>query len=163
MVEPLYTVSTAITLSQYQAYNRTVQRIYGRMQYKIWGMVALDVVIGILFAFMYGQWLAAPFFFMLGGVYAWSTVKNLRKAEFAQYQEEQLAGTITYRFGPEFLTITTHDASSNHFYKDALEVLENDSAFYIMFSKSIGIILPKEDTVPGLEEFIRKTLPTRKI
>lgn len=163
MSEPLYTVSTAVTLSQYQAYNRTVQRIYGRMQYRIWGMVALDVIIGILFAYMYRQWLVAPFFFVLGGIYAWSTVRNLRKAEFAQYQEEQLAGTITYRFGPDFLTITTHDNSSTHFYKDAIEALESGSAFYIMFTKSIGIILPKEDTTPDLDDFIRKTFPTKNI
>ena len=52
MSEPLFTVSTAVTLSQYQAYNRTVQRIYGRMQYRIWGMVALDVIVGVLFAYM---------------------------------------------------------------------------------------------------------------
>lgn len=163
MDEPIHVAYTACTLSQYQAYNRAVQRIYGKLHLRIGGMVALDMAIGILFALMYHQWWFAPVFFALGGIYAWSTVKGLRKAEMAQYQQEQLAGTITYRFFEDRMTIETHDASSVHPYGTVSTVLESKDAYYIMFSPNSGAILPKSDCTPVLEGFIRERLPVRTI
>lgn len=163
MEEPLYRVSTACTLSQYQTYNRTVQRVYGKMHLRIGGMIALDIVIGILFALMYEEWWYALFFFAMGGFYAWFTVKGLRKAEMTQYQQEQLAGTITYRFFEDGLTIETYEASSVHPYSTVTAVLENEDAFYIMFAPNSGAILAKSDCTPELESFLRSRLPIRKV
>lgn len=126
-------------------------------------MVVLDIAIGLLFAFMYHQWWFAPIFLALGGIYAWSTVKGLRKAEMAQYQQEQLAGTITYRFFDDCMTIETHEASSVHPYGTVSAVLENMEAYYIMFSPNSGAILPKSDCTPALESFLGEKFPTRRL
>ena len=163
MDEPLYKVSTACTLSQYQRYNRTVQRYISKVNLRIWAVVALDVAAGAAFSVLFGSPFHIVFFVAIGALYAWMSFRQLRKAEMLQYQQEQLAGTITYLFFKDRFAIQTQEFSAEYPYSSVKTVIDVPEAFYIMISDSTGAIVPKEDCPEGLESFIRSSLSIRTI
>lgn len=160
--QPLFRVATAYTLSQYREYNRTVQRENGVYR-RIWASLALYFAIGIALFILLGSWFSVPLFGALGVVNAWMTVRGLRRAETAQYQQEQLVGTVEYEFYEDRLDVRTSTTLSSNPYSGVTKVLESDRAFYIMFAPTSGAILPKEDCSADLEGFIRSHLRVSKL
>lgn len=163
MDEPLFKVSTACTLSQYQQYNRTVQRYVSKVDLRIWAVVALDLAAGFAFSVLFGSFFHMIFFVFIGAFYGWMSFRQLRKAEMLQYQQEQLAGTITYLFYKDRFVIQTQEFSAEYPYGSVKTVIEVPKAFYIMISDNTGAIVPKEDCPEGLDSLIRDSMPIRAI
>ena len=151
--EPKFKVATAYTLSQYRDYNRTVQRSNGVYR-RVWGSLALYLAIGIALALLLSSWPAIPIFTAFGLVNVWFNFRNLRKAEDAQYQQEQLVGTIVYEFYDDRLDVTTSTGTTSNPYASGLKVIETDRSFFVMFAPTSGAILPKEDCPPDLDAFL---------
>lgn len=152
--EALFRVSTAYTPSQYRTYNRTVQRRNGVFR-RVWAGVAVYAVLGAVIALALDVWPVFPAFVLIGLLNAYLNLRNLRRAEDAQYQQEQLVGTITYEFGEDSLDMTSAAGTVTYPYSSVGTVMENAGAFYIMTAKTSGAILPKEDCPADLEAFIR--------
>ncbi len=159
---PLYSVATAYTLSQYRRYNRTIQsegHTLLRSMVPSIGTCLIGIGASIL--------LETPFlivlFVGLAVFNAYMTLRSIRAAEVAQYQEEQLVGTITYAFHIDRLEVSMHDGHMSNPYSDILEVLENSTEMYIMYGPRSGMILPKEDCPEELLDFIRSTIPHRLV
>ncbi len=161
--EPVFRVSTAYTLSQYREYNRTVQKVFGRMRLRMATSLLLFVAMGVLMAYLMGNPVPVAIFLICGLYCQWRTRKGLEAAELAQYQQEQLVGTVTYEFHEDRIDVITHDCSSSNPLETVLVVLHNPRAFYIMFGDKSGMILPAEDCSPELEAFIRHLLPVREV
>lgn len=160
--EPLYKVSTAYTLSQYRDYNRTIQRENGLGRKLILSLV-MYFGIGLVFAVIMHAWYLCIPFFVIGIVNAYMARKGILRAEMAQYQQEQLVGTVTYEFFQDRVDVSTFNGRTSNSYDSIPSVIENSRAFYLMMSSNSGIILPKEDCPSGLEDFIRQMLPVRKV
>lgn len=152
--EPLFRVVTAYTLSQYREYNRTVQRSNG-VYLGVAGAFLIYLAMGALMAVLLSAWYAVPVFAAIGLFSVYLNVRNLRKAETAQYQQEQLIGSITYEFYDDRVDMTTYAGTASYPYGSIPKVMENSTAFYIMTAKTSGAILPKEDCSADLEAFIR--------
>lgn len=162
MEEPLFKVSTAYTLSQYRNYNRTVQRENGLNRKLVLSML-LYVGLGVLMSVLFHSWFLFIPLAVLGVLNYYMSLKGIRRAEMAQYQQEQLVGTVNYEFYPDRVDVTTINGKASNYFSNVYTVLENDVAFYIMMAKNSGIILPKEDCTQSLEEFLRSSLKIRKV
>ncbi len=158
----IFKMETAYTLSQYRCYNRTVQR-ENRINNTIYLTGIGNVVIGILFSYFLKSYIPVIVFTALGIFNTYINLRGIEKAEYNQYQAEQLVGTITYEFREDCVTVTTHDGSHNEYYDFIMKVLENSKAFYLMSSDQSGLIVPKEDCPPGLEDFIRERFPVKPV
>lgn len=160
---PLYRVTTAYTLSQYRKYNRTVQHVIGKVWVRIYVSFLTYLAVGLVLWALLHTWYAVPIFAGVGAVNSWMIVRNLRRAEDLQYQQEQLVGTVVYEFNADRMVVSTDQGSSPNPYSSVTAVLEVDDAYYIMFANNSGAILPKEDCPPGLEDFLRASLPVRRV
>lgn len=158
----LFRVVTAYTMTQYKEYNRTVQRSNGVYR-RSWATLAVYAVIGLLLAIALDAWYVFPVFVVIGLAAVYSVRVNLRKAEDAQYQQEQLVGAITYEFREDRLDMTSAVGTASYDYASVVKVMENDSAFYIMNTQTTGAILPKEDCSAELDEFIRTKFTVVKV
>lgn len=160
--DPLFKVATAYTLSQYREYNRTVQRSNGVYR-RVWASLAVYVVIGVALALLLSSWYSVPIFVAFGAVNVWLNFRNLRRAEDAQYQQEQMVGTIEYTFYDDRVDVTTVHGTTSNPYSGVSRVIETDRSFFIMFAPTSGAILPKEDCPAGLESFIRQRFEVRRL
>ena len=153
MTEPLFTVSTAYTLSTYRDYNRAVQAANGVYR-RIWLSVVIYIAAGALLCLLLETWMPAPLFVILAAVNIWLNFRNLRRAEDFQYQQEQLIGTVRYDFYDDRIDVTTTDGTTQNPYSDVQRVYETDRSYLIMFAPMSGAILPREDCSPELVEFL---------
>lgn len=158
--EPLFTVRTAYTLSQYRDYNRAVQKASGVYR-RIWATLIGYIAIGVVFSLLSGSWIPAPAFALFGALYCWMTVKGLRRAESDQYSREQLTGTVTYEFYDDRVVVSSSYGTTVNPYASVEKVLETDISFLLMIGPRSGIILPKEDCSAELEYFIRTRFDIR--
>lgn len=154
MTDPLYRVTTAFTLSQYRDYNRAVQSVNGVYR-RIWGSLAIYAAMGAVIWLATDFWPALPLLVALGLGMVWLNYRRLRGAESAQYQSEQLVGTVEYAFFDDRLEIGSVNGTSSHLYSEVVRVIETDLSFLVMLGPAFGAILPKEDCPEGLESFIR--------
>ena len=153
MTDPLFTVSTAYTLSTYRDYNRAVQAANGVYR-RIWLSAVIYIAAGALLCFLLETWMPAPLFVILAAVNIWLNFRNLRRAEDFQYQQEQLIGTVRYDFYDDRIDVTTTDGTTQNPYSGVQRVYETDRSYLIMFAPMSGAILPREDCSPELIEFL---------
>ncbi len=161
--EPVFRVSTAYTLSQYRDYNRTVQNILHKRKLKNAASFVSYLAIGVVLSLLFGNLFPAAVFVALAAFNLWFSSRNLEKAEMAQYQQEQLTGTLDYDFYEDRIDVTTRYGKSSHPLDTVLVVFRTHLNFIIMFGDSTGIILPEEDCTLELEAFIRHLLPVREV
>lgn len=161
--EPLFKVSTAYTLSQYRDYNRTVQNVINRRWLMNAAAFATYTAIGIGLAVLFKTPYPVPAFVALAVFNLWCSRRNLNKAEMAQYQQEQLTGTLTYEFYGDRIDVETRYGRTSNPLETVSVVFRTSRNFIIMFGEASGIILPEEDCSPELEAFIRRNLPVREI
>lgn len=159
---PLFRVATAYTLSQYRDYNRAVQRSNGVYR-RVWFSFAAYVAVGVVLAVVFSSWYSVPIFVLFGAANVWLSYRNLRRAEDAQYQQEQMVGTIEYEFYDDRIDVTTVHGTTSNPYDGVTRVLETDRSFFIMFGPTSGAILPKEDCPEGLEAFLRERFDIRRL
>ncbi len=158
----LFRMDTAYTLSQYKSYNRTVQQ-ENRVYANLYVPIVLYSMMGVFIFLLFGGWFIIPIFVALGLFNYWMSLRGIRASEMAQYQAEQLAGTISYEFKMDSLKVTTYNGTLENPYSAIVKVLENSNAFYIMFTNNSGLIVPKEDCPPGLADFIIDRLPIKRV
>jgi len=161
--EPVFRVSTAYTLSQYRDYNRTVQNVLHKRKLKDAAAFAAYVAIGIVLALLLKSLFPIPAFVALASFNLWCSLRNLDKAEMAQYQQEQLTGTLTYEFYEDRIDVETRYGRTSNPLDTVLVVFRTSRNFIIMFGNNCGIILPQEDCSLELEAFIRHLLPVREV
>ncbi len=161
--DPLYKVVTAYTPSQYREYNRTVQRVSTRVWLPVGVAVVVYVLVGIVLSYAFESVLWAVVFLLIGILIVFAQNRSLRRAEDAQYRNEQLAGTVTYSFYDDRVEASSDAGFSAFGYDEVTEVLERDSAVYVMFTGGSGALLPKEDMPPGLDGFLRSRFGFRRV
>lgn len=160
--DPLFTVRTAYTLSQYRDYNRAVQKVSGVYR-RLYATFAGYVAIGVVFFLLVGSWVPIPLFTAFGALYCWMNMKGLRRAEDDQYSREQLTGTVTYMFYEDRVSVSSSYGTTINPYSSIGRVLETDISFLLMIAPRSGIILPKEDCSMDLEHFIRTRFDIRPV
>ena len=147
-MEPLFTTSTKITLSEYRRFSFAIQL---KIQHALaWLMlpVAAAVILAVLTREAYPL-----IFFLFPLLFAVLMEGQIRKT----YKSNKILGEANdeISFYSNRVDVKNSFGASSYPYKKFFRIIEKRTNIYMMLAKNAGIILIKDNCTPETVEFVR--------
>jgi len=144
----LYEITTTFSLEEYKKFTQTVSN--NKMNLIMIGLVSLFVVVmGIVEK--------SPIMFVLAVIYPFLMIFSQKKGLERSYKKNTAMhdAKILHRFYDTYFVTVVNDVENQYEYEKLQRIIETETNYYLMLSKTQGFVIIKANMPEGLEEFLR--------